>query len=277
MNGVEKDKQNAISSLENYLNDLIQIGTKQSLKKVSLLSYWMKDYCNYLKDEDNFDPKKLKRYERGDIIKVNLGYNVGSEEGGLHYAVVVDKKNQLNSKVVTVVPLTSIKSENVEMKWQDVLIGNEIYEKLKVKHTTIYSQLTQDLERNAKELLELTKRASTVDELRQKLTDEGQPDEIEERILEVILELETQNSASMERVEIALDICKKQMKLMEKVRQEIEKMKSGSIALVGQLTTISKMRIYDPRNKYNVLSGIKLSPESLDELNKKIKELYVFE
>ena len=53
-------------------------------------------------------------------------------------------------------------------------------------------------------------------------------------------------------------------------------MKQVGIALVGQVTTISKMRIYDPRNTYNVLSGIKLSPTNLDNINKKFKELYVY-
>ena len=37
------------------------------------------------------------------------------------------------------------------------------------------------------------------------------------------------------------------------------------------------MRIYNPRNKYDVLSGIKLSSESLNKINDKIKKLYVFE
>ncbi len=38
----------------------------------------------------------LRRYKRGEIVKVHLGFNVGSEEGGLHYAVVLDKKTMQN-------------------------------------------------------------------------------------------------------------------------------------------------------------------------------------
>lgn len=33
-------------------------------------------------------------------------------------------------------------------------------------------------------------------------------------------------------------------------------MKEGSIALVNQITTVSKMRIFDPRNLKGVLAGI---------------------
>lgn len=52
-------------------------------KRAKILSFWLKQYVKYLKEEKNFNPAGLKEYSRGDIIKVNLGYNVGSEEGGI--------------------------------------------------------------------------------------------------------------------------------------------------------------------------------------------------
>lgn len=63
---------------------------------------------------------------------------------------------------------------------------------------------------------------------------------------------------------------------LNKIKAEIEQMKTGSIALVDQITTISKIRIYDPRNAYGILSGIRLSPESACKINNKIKELFIF-
>ena len=48
------------------------------------------------------------------------------------------------------------------------------------------------------------------------------------------------------------------------------------IALIDQITTVSKMRIYDPRNARGVLSGIRLSPDALDKINEKLKELFIF-
>ncbi len=66
------------------------------------------------------------------------------------------------------------------------------------------------------------------------------------------------------------------MNQLKKIGTEISRMKEGSIALVDQITTISKMRIYDPRNAKGVLSGVRLSPEALDKINDKLKELYVF-
>jgi hypothetical protein len=53
-------------------------------------------------------------------------------------------------------------------------------------------------------------------------------------------------------------------------------MKEGRIALVNQITTVSKMRIFDPRNLRGVLAGISLTEESMEKINKKVKELYIF-
>ena len=93
-------------------------------------------------------------------------------------------------------------------------------------------------------------------------------------------------SAAQKYMEIANDLKsdwqikseqnQKESKQLEKIKAEIDQMKTGSIALVDQITTVSKIRIYDPRNAYGVLSGIRLSPESLDRINSKIKELFVF-
>ena len=35
---------------------------------------------------------------------------------------------------------------------------------------------------------------------------------------------------------------------LEKIEKEIAQMKEGSIALINQITTVSKIRIYDPKN-----------------------------
>ena len=53
-------------------------------------------------------------------------------------------------------------------------------------------------------------------------------------------------------------------------------MKEGSVALVNQITTISKIRIFDPRNLKGVLAGISLSEKNMEKINNKIKELYIF-
>lgn len=46
-------------------------------KKSDILAYWINDFANYHDDEKTFDSTKLKRYKRGDVIKANLGFNIG--------------------------------------------------------------------------------------------------------------------------------------------------------------------------------------------------------
>ena len=52
-------------------------------------------------------------------------------------------------------------------------------------------------------------------------------------------------------------------------------MKKGSIALVSQITTISKPRIYDPKNSSDILSNLRVSNHTLDLIDSKIKELFL--
>ena len=68
----------------------------------------------------------------------------------------------------------------------------------------------------------------------------------------------------------------KEDKHLEKIGDEISDMKQGSIALINQITTVSKMRIFDPRNVHGVLSGIALSGENMEKINEKIKDLFIF-
>ena len=64
------------------------------------------------------------------------------------------------------------------------------------------------------------------------------------------------------------------IKYYTKIENEISKMKKGSIALINQITTISKQRIYFPKTSKDLLANIHLSNLSLDLLDKKIIEIF---
>ena len=51
-------------------------------------------------------------------------------------------------------------------------------------------------------------------------------------------------------------------------------MKKGSIALLNQITTISKQRIYYPRSSKDLLSGVHLSNASLNLVDEKLIKLF---
>ncbi len=173
----------------------------------------------------------MKRYKRGDIIKVNLGFNVGNELGGLHYCVVINKFDNLSYGTLNVVPLSSIKP-NKKYSRYDLILNDELYSLLHKKFDKQYQKIKEELQ----ETLEINSH------------DENS--------------IETSRNLSFE------------LNYLQKLLLEIKKMKEGSIARITQITTISKQRIYNPKNTNDILSGIKLSNKSMDLIDKQIIKLY---
>lgn len=185
-------KEKALQALSELIDSLV-------LKKAAILTRWVLDYAAMLKKENT--ASNYRRYFRGEIIRVNLGYRIGSEEGGIHLAVVINKHDSIYSPVLTVIPLTSIKgkypSENARPG--NVVLGSEIQQKLYTKAIT-------------------------------------------------------NKSPAMDK--------------------ELSTIKWGSIALVNQITTISKLRIVNPLQSTDSLHKIKLSNASMDALDNEIKTIF---
>lgn len=228
-------RNTSMKALYSLLDNFIKSG---DVYNASQLGHWIEDLVTYKKFEKEFIPSKLIKYERGNILKVNLGYNVGNEENGLHYCVVLDKSNDKNSGVITVIPLTSFKGK--KLYYSSVNLGNEIYNSLKEK----LNEKTKELNSIATEILT------------HKLGDDATIDE--------------RNEYSKKLVEAS-----KKIEYIEKLDYEINKMKTGSVALVNQITTISKQKIYDPQKTYDIFAGVKLSDENLDKINSMIKKVYI--
>ena len=198
-------KKKAIDKLENLIDKYIADGSK----KAELLSYWLEDYSKYLEFEPKFDPKKLKKYKRGEVI--------------------------------TVIPLTSVKKNKDvnNLRPGEVYLGSDLKDKMANKLKIIESEY-DDL-----------KNKPLADLVSSELCDEDQPIKHLERFIEKIM-------------------------IIENLKRELNRMKNGSIALVGQITTISKIRIYEPKTNKDALAKIRLSDESLNLIDKEIKSLYIF-
>ena len=136
------------------------------------------------------------------------------------------------------------------------IFGNDLYIRLNSK----YNKIQKSLDTEAEEINKINGLVTSV-------IDVAKTDLIEtdSQILNAVEELQAKKQEN----------AKKRRELL-KIGAEISDMKEGSIALVNQTTTISKMRIYDPRNLNGVLSGISLSEESMKKINQKVKELFVF-
>lgn len=272
-----RHKKNAIHKLNLLLESYITSDTKELLKKADLMSYWIEEFSDYIKEEHNFDPKRLKSYKRGDVVKLNFGFNIGSEYGGLHYAIVINNKNPRNSSVLTVIPLTSLKSTEDQIHPDDVFLGNEIYKALKLKYDTI----SQNLEHEQRETDEYQKAFSIAFEIAKDKVESVKVSDSDSPTFEQDLQDAQKYIAALHKIEeilnqkIADNAASKQQ--LDKIGAEISHMKAGSVALVSSIMTVSKMRIYDPRNARGVLNGIRLSEDGIEKINKKLKELFIHE
>ncbi len=220
----EIKKDNATIHKDNSLNRLdlsfIKHIDLKEYKTSHLLAYWISDFANYHDEERTFDTTKMISFKRGSIIKVNLGFNIGHELGGLHYCIVLDKFDNPKNGTLNVIPLTSKKNKKYPHSAID--LGNEIYDTL----NSLYSK--------------------EIDKLSNKYHDIW--------------------SLPAEKVEqFTSDFA-----YVQKIKDEISKMKIGSIALINQITTISKQRIFDD----DVLRKVRLSNKSLDLIDKNIIKFF---
>jgi len=240
------------SLIESYINESNPDKKEDHIKKAALISKWLSQYANYIDFEERFNPTRNISYKRGDVVFVNFGFNLESEFGGEHYAVVLDQKNRHNASMITVIPLSSFKP-NKPIHPHDVFLGNELYDKLRIK-------ATNKLEHAAKELLEITNTQKIISGFENELNDESIAN-----LNKLVDDLQTRSL--LLRSEVANT---------EKLVKELSVMKAGSIAKIEQIRSISKIRIYQPKRKSDPLYGIRLSNVSMDKINDKLKELYIF-
>lgn len=232
-------KNQAIHKLDGYISSLAMDSNLKNKGKADKLSYWIKDWTKFLEYESHFNASRLRRYKRGEIVKVHLGYNVGSEEGGLHYCVVIEKENSKNSPVLTVVPLTSIKQKTdlEHLRPGEINLGNELFTNLNSKISFTQKKVESELDA----LINSSK-----------VLDDTASQESHDAFLKKVKKL------------------KKEIDMLQRMKAEVLKMKMGSIALVKQIRTISKIRIYDPKTNFDILSNVKLSNEKLDMIDDEI-------
>ena len=122
----------ALQTLRDFLNDCLSSNDTRENKRASLLSYWIKNYIQMLRHER---PQSYRRFQRGDVVKVDFGFRIGSEHGGLHYAVILNSNDSRQAPVVTVVPLTSLKSEEQRnsLHFGEIDLGDQLVQKLRSK------------------------------------------------------------------------------------------------------------------------------------------------
>ena len=135
-----ENKECLIKSIEKLVGDYKSLlcayaDKEETYKRSALLYYWLRDYRNYISNEKAFSSKYLPCYRRGNIINVNFGFNLGSELGGLHYAVVLADSAQSNPTVV-VAPMTSYKAGR-KIRKDELFIDDRLFLQLKSKQDAL--------------------------------------------------------------------------------------------------------------------------------------------
>lgn len=219
------------TAFRNLLND------EKGYKKGALLYYWLRDYKNYLENELKFSPNYFPNFEKGNIVNVNLGFNIGAEMGGLHYAIILANSNRRNPNIV-IAPLTSVKryKDVSQVRPTELYIGEELFYMIKGKYTALRTSIPTEI----KLLADAADHGESGKELDKKINDLG-------------LKIE----------------------LLEKTMKKLLVLKHGSIVVLNQIRTVSKMRIVDPTDKYDILYGLKLSTPNLDALDAKMADIYL--
>jgi hypothetical protein len=184
--------------------------------------FWLNDWgSDYLLIEKSFDYESLIKYEQWSIIECHLGFKVGSEAGGLHYAAIIDKDNAKNSPVAMIIPFKSLDDDKTPDdidKKTEVYLGNQLFN------------------------VEIEKLENELNKIDRNISLYGENDKILRRKY----------------------FCQK----------DLRNLKKGTIAQVGQMCSLSKMRIYYPTQANDKLYGIKLSPKNISDIVAKFKELY---
>lgn len=227
----------SIEKLNNFLDELkSDTKDKKSFKKAGLIAYWIIDYVHMLRQEKTFDSNKLLKYNRGDIISVNFGYRIGSELGGKHFAMVLDNNNSLKSDIITVLPLTSKKEKSLN-NYFCYELKHGLYELHEKKLNTL-------VDKCSKEII-------------------------------AIANADVSTSEQFEKLSKRLKMLNEKITEAENLNKSLDKLKNGTIVNLGQIATISKIRILNPKKASDSLNKIKVLGEDLDEINKKLNDLYL--
>ena len=181
------------------------------------------------------ESKKFKYYRRGQIIQVKFEPQTGYEIKGIHYAIVVTKRDQPYIGTLTVVPLTS-KSGNHLMPIGSCISDSVFLELLREKN------YYYDLLLKAKMQTERIQKAGSV------------------------LEATTQDE--LDQIERDLKAYLDNIKYFDDLENKYKNIKKSSYANIYQITTIDKSKIVNPMNHLDPIKRIKAPDSVMDKIDK---------
>lgn len=183
---------------------------------------------------------EYQRYKRGTLVMVDFSPSKGSELSGKHLAISITKKDSPRNAVLTVIPLSS-------------------------KEKPYYLDLGYFL---MEQIIPVLERHQSIQMLDNQLV---------YKKIEFIRENTQQNKFPTENINSDLLRIEENHEKFSNVLRTYEKMNKNSFALVQNITTVSKLRILKPINKFDPILNLQVSDEILNKLDQKILELFIGE
>lgn len=246
----EETKQNYIK-----IEKLYKLGKiKHTSTKYKFLAPAVKRQSEHYLYEAETPKRKYWNFSRGALVFVEFGINIGGELSNNHWAIVLDKEDSPYKKTLTVVPLTSKKRKDTVLIDEIIaeypaLILDDYVEEL---HKEVFAYLEHLYLNNA---LINDKLAILHQKYQQQYSNQLIPPKIIDN----------------DNLELTLSKVSDAIELVEYYKKYIK----CSYAKCNNLQTISKDRILK-KNRLDPVGQMKVSDNTLDNINKKLKELYLF-
>lgn len=232
--------------------------TFKNNNKFRFLPNWLEKESNLFLSETQNTSKSYNVLKRGSLIFVDFGINIGSELSNRHWAVVLNKNDSPKSRNLTVLPISS------KEKKFSVMIDEVIQQKSKRFLLPILDKIGFDYFSIIHyALTEITPfDLGSAEEIYQEFLIQYRDAYNSESAKEIY-----DNGAGMEKVENT----NRKLKDLVNHYQRFNKI---SYAKCDQIKTISKDRIIYI-NELDPCGKIKVSDETLDRIDEKLKELYL--
>lgn len=232
-----------------------------------------------------------KIYRRGELIQADFSPQIGSEIKGLHFAIVLSKKDNRSNDLLTVVPLTSKERKyhiNLGnwMKNDAISALNEYIQELK-KETDELNTKTEYLQEQTKKMIDFTNELNNqVKEIKEIIDSRNSiscgPDELSDKIAK-LNETIKERKEEIKKTEIAIEDAKKSRESLllhtewlKFSRRRMETLKDQSFAMINQISTIDKARIKKTVYRKDLLHRVKAPDYVMDSIDLAIINKFTF-
>lgn len=267
--------------------------------KMNGLPYYLQTYTYWLQKENRHQlPRYYRKFDRGTIVTVDFGMQLGSEFSGQHFAIVLNKHDTKQNSLLTVVPLSSKQRKGyvnlgVEVLNQIILRMSQMTANAKEKSLAL-SKKTERIQ--SEELHEVTytdveKRllvsngvAQFVDgnnnlkftlgknskEIRENIAKLGQIDNLESyQGINYLVTVSERLLAYIEETYTQLDLIKPMIASVKHLADKADRYNKPTYANIRNVTTISKLRVAK-FSQDNVSENISLSDDLMQQVIKQI-------